>query len=93
MTLALVRVPHRKPAWIDWYKTRYELIIAATLYADGMDRNRPEDFDEAVACLTDDDHSHTLVESATDVDELARCTGHQRYRIVGLLAELREVFI
>jgi len=90
--IALIEIPHQRPARINWYEDRDELESAAIQYAAQSDREEPVDFDSAVHCLADDWHGHLLVQEAADIEAVRRYAGHQGHRVCALVGELEEAF-
>lgn len=93
--IALISIPHQRPAKINWYDDRDDLVRDAFLFSAETDRPHPEDFDDAVCCLADNWHGHLLVESADDLADVlayARSGRHQAHRVGALAAEIHEMF-
>ncbi len=90
--IALIEIPHQRPARLHWFESEESLIDDAVRYTEQTDREPVAGFDDAVAALADDWHSYRLVRSAEDVEELRDYTGHQQHRIVALVDALSEEF-
>lgn len=90
--IAVIEIPHQRPAQLHWYTDREAVLDYAIDYADETDRPEPEDFVEAVATLADDWNGRVVVENLADVDNVSGYTGHQALRVNAMADELREEF-
>lgn len=90
--IAIISIPHQTPPRLHWYVNETAVINAAIEYALESNREEPQTYDAAVACLADDWRGHLLVESEADIEYVANYTGHQSHRIHPMVDELREEF-
>lgn len=88
--IALIEIPHQRPARINWYDNRQSLIDDATEKAIESGREEPEDFADAVYSLADDWNSHILVQSDDDIPDVEHYTGHQQLKVRALVPQLKE---
>ena len=86
--IAIVMIPHQRPAYIDRYANEADVISAAREYTAKSDRTEPEDFGEAVSTLADDMHGHIACCCEDDLWLVHDYTGHQQYRVRALFDDV-----
>ena len=98
--LAIITIPHQRPARIRWYDDAQKLIEDAEDSAEAnghtLDQHGSSEAVINAACeLCDDLHGWILVRSAADLTEVRQyivSNSHQAHRIAALLPELEEEF-
>jgi len=104
--IALIEIPHQRPAKLHWYDDAHQLIRTAEATAENDGRDIDDHgfsrmVDNAAHELADDWASHLLVESAAGVEAVrAYCCGdgrpgghrHKAAEVAALLPELEEHF-
>ena len=66
--IALIEIPHQRPARINWYDDHDALLADAIEQAVESGHEEPEDWADAVFELADDWHGHRLIQTAEDVE-------------------------
>lgn len=93
MTIALISIPHQRAARIHWFDDRDDIMHAAQTAAVLESKEKPTNFDDAIAALAHDWNGHLLIESATDLHLVLHYHGHQAHRVRAMFDDIADEFL